>query len=269
MKHLVCYSGGHSSARVAIAVVHKFGRENVILLNHDIHASVEPEDVKRFKREVSEYLHVPITYANHPQWDVKDQFDVVMDAMAFKVGKGTALCTNRLKTAPFEKYLKENFSNKDCIIYYGFDKAEKARIQRRIGVLAAQGYKTDFPLALWPENDLISSTKEVGIEPPNTYGVFKHANCTGCLKAGKQHWYIVYLTRKDIWEKAKLAEEIIGYSIIKEAYLEELEEDFAAMKCLGITTTEHELGVTFFARVRKLFKNIEEDGDSKPCECVF
>ena len=36
MKHIVCYSGGHSSALVAVEVVRKFGKENVVLLNHDI-----------------------------------------------------------------------------------------------------------------------------------------------------------------------------------------------------------------------------------------
>ena len=75
--------------------------------------------------------------------------------------------------------------------------------------------------------------------------------------------------RKDNWEKAKLAEESIGYSILKSQYLYELEEDFERMDALDIRTTEHERGVTFFARVRKTFKDIEEDEDLKPCECVF
>jgi hypothetical protein len=267
MKHIVCYSGGHSSALVAIEVVRKYGKENVFLINHDIKATVEAEDIKRFKREVAEYLGLEITYVNHPEWDVKDQFDVVMDAKAFKVGNGTALCTNRLKTAPFHKWLDENATKGVDIIYYGFDAKEKVRIQRRVGILSGMGYKSEYPLAFW--NRTIQSTNDIGIPPPNTYSDFKHANCTGCLKAGKQHWYIVYKTRKDIWEKAKLAEEVIGYSILKNVYLEELEEDFAKMSCMGIKTTEHEKGVTFFARVRKEFKNIEDDEDAKPCECVF
>ena len=267
-KHIICYSGGHSSALVAIEVVRKYGKENVTLLNHDIHPSVESSDIKRFKDEVAAYLGLPITYANHPEWDKKDQFDIVVDAKAFKVGNGTALCTNRLKTAPFEKWLKESVPDKNCICYYGFDANELVRVQRRSQIMGSMGYKTDYPLALWNERT-ITSTKEIGIEPPNTYGVFKHANCTGCLKAGKQHWYIVYLTRPDLWEKAKAAEDAIGYSILKEKYLDELEADFERMKNMGIQTTEHEKGVTFFARVRKEFKDIEAEGDTKPCECTF
>ena len=72
-----------------------------------------------------------------------------------------------------------------------------------------------------------------------------------------------------MWEKAKNAEEVIGYSIHKGYYLDEVEEYFEQMDKLGITTTEHEKGVTFFARVRKTFKDIESDEDNKPCECVF
>lgn len=267
-KHIVCYSGGHSSALVAIEVVRKFGAKNCVLLNHDIHPNVESLDIKRFKSEVDKYLNCPITYANHPNWDTKDQFDIVIDAGAFKVGSGTALCTNRLKTGPFEAWLSKNVPDKDCVIYYGFDANEMARIQRRVGVLSSLGYKSDYPLALW-KSRTIQSTKDIGIEPPNTYGIFKHANCTGCLKAGKQHWYLVYIHRKDLWEKAKHAEDTIGYSIMKGNYLEDLEDEFKLMESLGICTTEHEDGRTFAARVRKQLKNIAFDFDEKPCECVF
>ena len=55
-KHIVCYSGGHSSALVAIEVVKLFGKENVILLNHNINPRYEDADIKRFKKEVAEYL---------------------------------------------------------------------------------------------------------------------------------------------------------------------------------------------------------------------
>ena len=53
MKYIVCYSGGHSSALVAIEAVRKYGKENVILLNHDISKEVEHEDIKRFKKRIN------------------------------------------------------------------------------------------------------------------------------------------------------------------------------------------------------------------------
>jgi len=266
-KHVVCYSGGHSSALVAIEVSRKFGTDGLVLLNHDINSSVEAADIKRFKTEVADYIGVPITYANHAHWDTKDQFDVVIDAKAFKVRNGTALCTHRLKTQPFERWLKAHDPEKKSTIYYGFDASETVRIQRRVGILASMGYRSDYPLAFWERT--ILSTSHIGIEPPNTYGLFKHANCTGCLKASKQHWYLVFLHRKDIWEKAKRAEEVIGYTIMKEQPLEELEAIYEEMQAAGLETTEHEDPRTFFARVRKALNEwkVVEDFEPKPCEC--
>lgn len=276
MKHIVCYSGGHSSALVAIEVVRKFGKENVVLLNHDINQSVESDDIKRFKNEVSEYLGVPVTYANHKDYSTKDQFDICTDIGAFKVSHDAVMCTFNLKTKPFSLYLQENFPRQkevvevkdDCTIYYGFDANEMHRVQRRVGILLNMGYKSDYPLALWSDRTIFS-TKEIGIDPPNTYGVWKHANCTGCIKAGKQHWFLVYKHRKDLFEKAKAAEEKIGYSIMKNQYLDEVEQEFELLINNGVDTTEHEDGRTFAARCRKLIKTIDINEEAKPCECTF
>ena len=54
-KAIVCFSGGHSSALAAIEAVRRYGKDKVILLNHDMSPKVEHEDIKRFKREVADY----------------------------------------------------------------------------------------------------------------------------------------------------------------------------------------------------------------------
>ncbi len=53
----------------AIETVRIYGRDNVILLNHDISSHVEHEDIKRFKHEIADYLGLPITYANMDGWE--------------------------------------------------------------------------------------------------------------------------------------------------------------------------------------------------------
>lgn len=270
-KHIVCFSGGHSSAIVAIEVVRKFGKDNVILLNHNINNSVESNDIKRFKAEIANYLGLEITYANHLQWDTKDQFDVCIDAGAFKTKETPAICTSRLKTQPFILWLNAlQYKKERLTIYYGFDKKEDNRINRRTKIMESMGYKTEYPLSTW-EKRSIYETKEIGIERPNQYNYFKHANCIGCLKGGSQHWYIVFYTRKDIWEKAKLAEEKIGYSIIKNYYLKDLECKFNLMKSLNIEPTEHIPHQTFWANVRKKIKDstIEDLAKfDKECLCT-
>lgn len=272
MMFVSCYSGGHSSAIATIEVARRYGVDRLKIVNHDIHERVEDPDIKRFKREVAAYLGLDITYVNHPRVEEWDQFDVVRHARAFKVGDGSELCTSRLKTEPFKQWLKTYVPPGEAVIVYGFDANERDRIQRRAGILGAMGYETAFPLAHWPRT--IFSTKEIGIEPPLTYAQFKHANCIGCLKAGKQHWYVVWCTRPDIWQRAKDAEEDIGYTIHDGVSLEELEEDFAAMQAAGVVPTEHVPQQTFWAEARKRvrLKVINESQLSlaftKPCECV-
>ena len=91
-----------------------------------------------------------------------------------------------------------------------------------------------------------------------TYNQFKHANCIGCLKAGWQHWYIVFCVRPDIWEKAKIAEYEIGYSIHKDAlgavYLEDKESLFRDMKSAGIEPNEHVPPSKFWNDAKKTVK---------------
>lgn len=278
--HIICYSGGHSSARVAIEVSRKYGTSNMILLNHDIATHTEDPDIKRFKSEVAAWLGLPVTYANMTTVrgtygdspPVLDQFDISIQEQAFKTRHDQVICTNRLKTGPFEAWLEQNTDKSEAVIYYGFDEHEKDRILRRSTFLAAKGYKTAFPLAHWPST--IKSTTEIGIEPPMTYGLFKHANCTGCIKGGRQHWYVVFCTRSDIWQKAKDAEDQIGHHIVKGVFLTELEPMFKRMRCAGIAPTEHIPPQTFWATARNILKNDRQvdlftEQDQRPCECVI
>ena len=270
VKHIVCYSGGHSSALVAVEVVRRFGAENVVLLNHDMHFSVEDASIKRFRQEVAQALGLQVTQADYMGAQF-DQFDVCVKKQAFKVNNGQEFCTYVLKTQPFMEWLEANTPDRQAVIYYGFDANEQDRIQRRSSFLAASGYRTDFPLAMWP-NRTIRSIEEIGIERPNTYGKFKHANCIGCLKAGWQHWYAVYVTRPDIWLKAKWAQEEIGYAIHDDedgpAYLEEMEPKFEAMKSQGVPATEHISHQRFWAQANKIVKIKASAQMQLPCECT-
>lgn len=302
MKHIICYSGGHSSALVAIEVVRKYGKDNVILLNHNINPKYEGEDIKRFKREVAQHLDLPITYANYgdilKDEDIPSQFEIAILKKGFKGTNSPEFCTYELKTKPFYNYLDSNFPNKNCIVYYGFDATELHRVERRKSILNDIEILSDFPLAVWGEEQYmalveyfdsqgkdfttisliekyfntmdfqrtINSTLEIGIRPPNTYDVWKHANCIGCLKAGKQHWYCVYAHRRDVFEKAKETEGIIGHAIIAEGvWLKDLEKDFEKMLIAGVPANEHIPSSKFWKAAKKYtIKNMQ---DLFPCEC--
>ena len=256
---------GVSSALTAIEAVRKYGRDNIILLNHNISSHVEHGDIKRFKQEVADYLGIKITYANAENFEDMTPLNVAIKNKAFQVMQGQALCTSRLKTQPFYNYLEENCKDKEnYTILYGFDSDEEQRIYRRSGVLRAMGYKADYPLAYWERT--IENVEEIGINKPSTYKLFKHANCIGCLKAGRQHWYAVYCLRPDIFDEAKQAEKEIGYTIIKGISMEKLETIFEEMKNIkGICPTEKLKSQTFWAKVKKA---LPED-DIMPCDCSF
>lgn len=268
MKYVVCFSGGHSSALAAIETVRKYGKENTILLNHDISPKVEHKDIKRFKEDISNYLDILITYANMDGWEEKTPCKIMVECGGNSFG--LIHCTKKLKTEPFKKWLKENHPTsientcKDIKIVYGFDNYETDRIQRRVGMMASMGYYTEYPLA---GERTILNTEDIGIPRPSTYRLFRHANCIGCLKAGKQQWYVVYCIRPDIWEEAKAAEKEIGYSILKDVYLEDLENDFYEMKYKKmICPDEKTPAATFWAKVNSI---IPGQASILPCECAI
>lgn len=272
MKYIVCYSGGHSSAIVAVEAVRRYGAENVILLNHDISPRVEDADIKRFKREVAKFLGVPITPANMLGWEEKDQFDIAIESRYLSGWgvPGGAICTTRLKTEPFKKWLAENFPASkespcmEAVILYGFDPKEKTRMCRRAAIMREQGYLVDFPL-MW-EGRTIQNIEEIGIARPSTYSLFNHANCKGCLKAGAMHWYVIYCTEPEIFEKAKATERVLGRTIIKNHSLAELESDkFYPMRLAGITPAEMGSPQTFWAQARKQLADYDA---LMPCECM-
>lgn len=273
-KYVICYSGGHQSALAAVEVSKKVPKEDIILLNHNISSKVEHEDIKRFKREVSEYLGIPITYANAENFEERTPLKIAKELGGFKFGKGTALCTYVLKTEPFQRWLKNNFpvskeKNKiiprdDVVIIYGFSSKEKARIQRRVGIMSNMGYKTDYPLAFWDRT--ISQIEDIGIKRPITYKTHTHGNCQCCLKSAKTSFYVTYCENYELWKEAVETEKEIGYSILKNVFLEDLEPTFKKMKCRGIVPSEYVNYNKFWVDVKKM---LPEDGQMSflPCEC--
>jgi hypothetical protein len=268
MKYVVSFSGGHSSALVAIEAVRKHGKENVILLNHDISSQVEHQDIKRFKNEVADYLGIPITYANAEDFENNPPLKVVRNKW-FISSTGRIMCTYFLKIQPFENYMKDHFPasptkpNDEVTVLIGFDRKEYHRIQRRNTILAATGYMSDFPLAFWERT--IYQTEEVGIERPITYKMERHANCIGCLKAGIQHWYVVYILHKDIFDDAVAFERETGFRIHRDFCLEEKLIQFESMKCAGIVPDNTTNSYKFWSRVKKILA--EHESCHLPCEC--
>ena len=259
MKYVVCFSGGHSSALAAVETVRRFGRNQVILLNHDISSKVETAKIKIFKKEVAASLSLPITYANCDNFEQMTPLALCRKYGRIKFRVGCEICTYFLKTQPFYQWLEENYPvqkgyiSNDINLIYGFNKQEHRRIKRRRIHLYQMGYQSMFPLAEWKRT--IQDIEEIGIQRPAVYLESKHANCIGCLKAGKQHWYKVYCCHREIYDEAKEVEEKLHFSIIKGAFLRELEPWFEQMKNAGIPTTENMETYWFWKYARACSEN--------------
>jgi hypothetical protein len=256
MKYVVCYSGGHSSALAAVETVVRHGRRNTILLNHDISNKVEDEDVRRFKNEVADYLGLPVVYANRENFQTDTPLSLCRQMKMIRFGAGSSICTYYLKTEPFHKWLSELYPvrkgeiSREITLVYGFDPSESHRVERRRRHLLHRGYQSEYPLVDLSSRHL-KDIREIGIELPSTYRMAKHANCKGCLKAGKQHWYMVYCLWPEIFWEAVETEKLVGYSIISGQFLSELEPLFYCMKDAGIMPLDNECSALFWARVRR------------------
>lgn len=265
-KFVALLSGGHSSGLVAINAVLRHGKENVILLNHDLSPKIESADIKRFKLAIADYLGMEITYANHPDWKTETPNSLARKRGGFKFNKSPMLCTYELKTEPFYKWIAENDPEHLHTYLYGYDRTKKEinRMMNRAAVMSEIGCKTEFPLIGWGGLE-ITDTRQINIEPPNTYDNFEHANCKGCHKAGWQHWYIVYVHCRDIWDEAKEIENELGYAIHKDSttsepvFLEEREEFFKKMYEARVPTSEHIPSSRFWNTAKKWVGEMESE----------
>jgi 3'-phosphoadenosine 5'-phosphosulfate sulfotransferase (PAPS reductase)/FAD synthetase len=97
MKYIIQFSGGCASSFVAKWVVDTYGKENVILLFHDTKA--EHPDAYRFRKQVSEFIGVPITEVS----DGRSLWELIWYNHALP-SHFIPFCTRMLKQEPAERF---------------------------------------------------------------------------------------------------------------------------------------------------------------------
>lgn len=134
-------------------------------------------------------------------------------------------CTNWLKKRVRQEWelLQQDFS---LVYIWGFDVNEKERAERVVkSNLQARHIFPLIDASLYKE-DAHAIARKLGLKRPLMYDLgYNNNNCIGCVKGGKGYWNKI---RKDFPEvfasRAKLEREM-GYSIIKDVYLDELPEN--------------------------------------------
>ncbi|WP_188069026.1 hypothetical protein [Brevibacillus brevis] len=184
MKHVVMYSGGIGSWAAAKRVIAQHGKENVILLFTD--TLIEDEDLYRFIDETVEETgcdYVRLAEGRTP-WEI-------FKHKRFIGNSRIAQCSHMLKQEPARKWVEENFSPDNCILYLGIDWTETHRIPSVIKNWVP--YKVEFPMAHEPyldKSEMIAELELIGIKQPRLYEMgFAHNNCGGfCVRAGQGHF---------------------------------------------------------------------------------
>lgn len=180
MKHIVSVSGGVGSYETLKRVLAENNKEDVIPVFMDTLA--EDGDLYRFLEDIEKKLDTKIIRLCVGKTPLELAFE-----KKFLWNSRIARCSLELKSQPFRKWLKENYTSEQATLYLGIDWTEthrKAAIQRNYAP-----YEVRFPMCEKPyldKNEMIDNLKNDGIEIPRLYKLgFAHNNCKGCcVKAG-------------------------------------------------------------------------------------
>lgn len=135
-----------------------------------------------------------------------------------------APCTNWLKKRVRKEWEDKHWE--DNITYvWGMDCTEENRAERiKDGM---KRYKHIFPLIdeHIDKNSAHAICERLGIARPKMYDLgYNNNNCIGCVKGGMGYWNKIRKDFPEVFEQRAKLERDIGHSILKECYLDELEE---------------------------------------------
>lgn len=190
MKHIVSLSGGIGSYITLKRVIAKYGKEDVIAVFCD--TLYEDGDLYLFLEKIEAKLGLKVVRLCSGKTPVQLQVE-----NNFIFNSRVALCSKELKSKVFNKWLKENHSSEETILYMGIDWSEAHRCEAI--TRNYKPYKVEYPLCeeMLYKQEYFEELKRDGIELPRLYQIgLTHNNCGGrCVKAGIGHW--LQLLEKD------------------------------------------------------------------------
>lgn len=207
-QHVVMFSGGIGSWATAKRVVEKYGADNTVLLFSDVKGDNpnphvgEDEDTYRFIDDAAANLGCKLVRVV----DGRDIWQVFRD-QRFLGNSRIAPCSHDLKQKPAKRWIYENTTPGDAVIYVGIDWSEAHRM-----AAVTRGYApwlVDAPLLQEPyltKQQMIDWAMSEGLTPPRLYALgFKHNNCGGgCVRAGQAQFKLLLDTMPERfaeWEK--------------------------------------------------------------------
>lgn len=136
-----------------------------------------------------------------------------------------APCTNWLKKR-VRKQWEEEHKDYDITYVWGFDLKEKNRAERTVELNPQT--KHEFPLIEkeLSKEDVHAMLDGLGIKRPIMYDLgYPNNNCIGCVKGSYGYWNMIRKDFPEVFEKRAALERKVGYSICKDCFLDELDEN--------------------------------------------
>ena len=189
-----------------------------------IYIDVEDQhnDSLRFIHDCEYVIGKQITVLKSPYRNVEN---AIRTARVIKLQGGFAPCTAWLKKRVRKEWEAEH--NDIHLTYvWGMDRTETKRAERLQESMPQ--FSHEFPLIKQNISKEVAHymLQELGIKRPIMYDLgYNNNNCVGCVKGGMGYWNKIRHDFPNVFQSRALLEREIGHSILKECYLDELDED--------------------------------------------
>lgn len=203
------------SAGVSSAVATKLSKPDFII--HNYVADHHP-DTDRFIKECEEWFGQNILILKSPYLNVEN----CCRAASCITMRNFSPCTKFLKIR--ERKIWELANPGRHTYIWGLDGTEKNRIENRIADMP--DYDHQFPLKDLTKEDCHGILRTAGIKRPAMYDLgFPNNNCIGCVRGGMGYWNLIRKLFPEVFASRSKLERVIGHSIIKGVFLDELDPD--------------------------------------------
>lgn len=183
-------------------------------------------DSMRFIKDCEKTLGKEIEFLQSPYKNVET---CIRQLGVVKMPHGFAPCTNWLKKR-VRKEWEYKHREYELTYVWGMDTSEKERAERLTETMFE--FNHIFPLI---DRDITKQEahgmcENLGIKRPLMYDLgYNNNNCIGCIKGGMGYWNKIRIDFPDVFESRAKLEREIGYSILKECFLDELDPNRGRM----------------------------------------
>lgn len=184
-------------------------------------------DSLRFIKECEYQLGKPIEILKSPLANVENACKSM--GIIGNPRTGLQVCTNLLKKR-VRKEWEEQHKDYSITYVWGFDANEKHRAERMLEAMPQ--FEHIFPLIKknYSKKEAHYLCEKLGVKRPIMYDLgYNNNNCIGCVRGGMGYWNKIRVDFPDVFEQRAKLERQLGYSILKECYLDELDSNRGRM----------------------------------------